>query len=66
MPEDGNVPEKATIVEVENASAAQNMERKHENRGKTILSTKLTERTKNFEKASHSIDPDIDKVSGTI
>ena len=66
MPEDGNVPEKATIVEVETASAAKNMGRAHENRGKTTLSTKLTERTINFGKASHGIDPDIDKVSGSI
>ena len=66
MPEVADVPEKATIVEVENATAAENMGRAHENRGKTTLSTKLTERTKNFGKASHGIDPDLDKVSGSI
>ena len=66
MPEDGNVPEKATIVEVENALAAKDMGRAHGNRGKTTLSTKLTERTENFGKASHGIGPGIDEVSGTI
>jgi len=51
VPEDGNVPEKATIVEVENASAAQNMGRTHENRRKNNSLDKIDGKNEKFRKS---------------